>query len=138
MRSLVFQAKGRAAKSATGFGAENVFVSVADGVGADLILVEIDEEIRFDEDLVVAAVHWIVAVVMSDEPRDAVDVAGAHACFCQKFAGWRWSFLLLQFAVAAAVFFLGGMDADVVHEGGKLDDALGFRVDFSPWAMSRA
>ena len=52
-----------------------------------------------------------------------------HACFCQKFAGWRWSFLLLQFAIAAAVFFLGRMDANVVHEGGKLDDALGFRVD---------
>ena len=82
-----------------------------------MVFVEVDKEVGFHKDLVVRCVYILIGVVMSDEPADALDVGFGVVHRFEDGASRRRAFLLLILSVAAAVFCLGGMYADVVKYG---------------------
>ena len=67
-------------------------------------------------------------MVVPHQIADAVHILRGQPSLLQDGPGIGGALLLLQLAVAAAVLFLGGMDADVVHQGGAFHHQPGVGV----------
>ena len=88
----------------------------------------VDQIIGLQQDAMVDAINGIISVMMADQPADALDICLFQADFFQQFAGRFNTLLLLQRAAAAAVLFLGGLDADIVDQRRTLQNKLGMGI----------
>lgn len=103
---------------------EDLVQRVGDRICGDIILKEIHEEVGLYENLIIHAINRMIRVMMGDEIANALGVVTVVAELSEHFPCRCRSLLLLQFSVAVAIFRLGGMDTDVMDDGGTLEDHL--------------
>ena len=80
----------------------------------------VDDQVRFQQDLMVDTIHGLVGMMLPDELADPF-------CFCfgkrhihEKAPHQRRAFFFLQGSRMRAVFLIAEGDRDVVHKGGSL------------------
>ena len=104
---------------------ENRLIGVALGFRWKGVLIQVRQEIRFNQDLIVNAVNGGIGVVVTHKKSDAADICFRPSQASQQFFRLSGAQLLLVFADTGAVFGLGGMDADVVAQCGGFQHRLG-------------
>ena len=107
---------------------ENGVVGVPLGGGRDLILIEIHQKIRLDQQLIVRSGHVGVSMVMAHQVADPGDVLRRPAQAGQQGLCLRRAQFFLVFPGAGAVSGFRRVDADVMDQGGGFQNGLGVWV----------
>ena len=86
------------------------------------VLIKVYYKISFHKQLIIKTVNDIIRMVMTDKIADAFNFFRGIANLLQKFACYRRSFLLLNFACAVTGTILGlaGFNTAVMHKTGRL------------------
>lgn len=95
---------------------------------------EVHEKVRLHKDLMIRPVHGVIGVVLPHQAANPPGDGGVKAQTGEHLPGGEDTFLLLERALAAAVFFLRGQDADIMDQSRGLQGEL--KAGFQPFRMA--
>lgn len=116
LERIVFNSKHRIEQCPSCRSFENLFSHLANGIGRQIIFVNVDQEISFHQNLIVYFYNGVIRMMMPYQPTYPF-----YLCFrkCshvrQQFPGFIRTFQLLMLSIADSVFLLTNPDANVMH-----------------------